>query len=344
MSLLERIEGPDDLKVPAPGPAARPRGGDPALPRRGGLAHRRPPRAQPRRRRAHHRDPPGVQLTATTPWSSTPVTSPTCTSCSPGGTTSPGCAPRAGCPATRAAPSPSTTSSRTRTRPTSLSWAHGIAAGRVVQRPARPAHRGGHRRRRPHRRDGLGGPEQHRRRARPAARHRRQRQRALLRPDPRWPGRPPRDAAHDARLRALPRLGQDHPRAHAGRRRGDVRDAARGEEGHQGHRRAAGPVRGPRPEVPRPGRRPRRAGHRGRPAQGAGVRRAGARARAHPEGPRLRPRRQRRGRPVPRRRRHQPRDRAAPRDRRAQLDRRVQRRDGRDRRGAAPTSSRSPPR
>ena len=93
----------------------------------------------------------------------------------------------------------------------------------------------------------------------PAARHRRQRQRALLRPDPRRPGRPPRDPAHDPRLRALPRLGQVHPGAHPGRRRGDVRDAARGQEGHQGHRRAAGPVRGPRPEVPRPGRRPRRA-------------------------------------------------------------------------------------
>ena len=71
----------------------------------------------------------------------------------------------------------------------SLSWAAGIATGRVV-RGERDRHtRGGHRRRRPHRRHGLGGPEQHRGRARPAARHRRQRQRALLRPDPSaaWP-------------------------------------------------------------------------------------------------------------------------------------------------------------
>ena len=213
---------------------------------------------------------------------------------------------------------------------------------RVVARRARPAHRRRHRRRRPHRRHGLGGAQQHRRRARPAARHRRQRQRALLRPDQRRAGRPPRDPAHDPRLRALPRLGQAHPGAHPGRRRRDVRDAARDEEGHQGHRRAAGAVRGPRPEVPRPGRRPRRAGRRGARCAGRGLRRPGARARAHPEGPRLRPGHQRRGRPVPRRRRHQPRDRAAARDRRPQLDRRVQRRDGAHRRASAPTSSRSP--
>ncbi len=71
-----------------------------------------------------------------------------------------------------------------------------------------------------------------------------------------------------------------------------------------------------------------------RAAQGPGLRWAGARARAHAEGPRLRPRDHRRGRPVPRRRRHQPRDRPAARDRRPQLDRRVQRRDGAPRRRA----------
>ena len=45
--------------------------------------------------------------------------------------------------------------------------------------------------------------------------------------------------------------------------------------------------------------------------QGAGVRRAGHRARADPQGPWLRPGRERRGRPVPRRRRDRPRDRPA---------------------------------
>ena len=51
-----------------------------------------------------------------------------------------------------------------------------------------------------------------------------------------------------------------------GRRRPMYEHAARGEEGPQGHRRPAGDVRGPRPEVPRPGRRPRRAGGRARAA------------------------------------------------------------------------------
>ena len=199
---------------------------------------------------------------------------------------------------------------------------------------AGPAHRGRHRRRRPHRRHGLGGDQQHRRRARPTARRRRQRQHPLLRPDPRRPRRPPRDAAHHPRLRTVPRLGQAQRLAHAGRGWRDVRDAARGQEGHQGHRRPAGHVRGPRPEVRRPDRRPRRAGGGGRAAQGPGLRRPGPRPRHHPEGPRVRPRRQPRGRPVPRRGCHQPRDRPAPGDRRPQLDRRVRRHDGAAGRGA----------
>ena len=48
-----------------------------------------------------------------------------------------------------------------------------------------------------------------------------------------------------------------------GRRRPAVRDPARDEEGPQGRAAAAGAVRGPGPEVPRPDRRPRRAGGRG---------------------------------------------------------------------------------
>ena len=118
--------------------------------------------------------------------------------------------------------------------------------GAPPARRARPAYGRGHRRRRPHRRHGLGGDQQHRRRQGPAARHRRQRQRALLRADHRRPRRPPGDAAHHPRVRALPRLGQAHAEPHARRRRRDVRDAARHEEGHQGHRRPAGDVRGPR--------------------------------------------------------------------------------------------------
>ena len=122
--------------------------------------------------------------------------------------------------------------------------------------------------------------------SRPPARHRGQRQRALLRADDRRPRPPPRDPAHDAGLRAVPRLGQAPAGSHAGRRRPDLRDAARHEEGPQGHRRAAGHVRGPRAEVHRADRRARRRGGRARPAPGPRVRRAGHRARDHAQGPR----------------------------------------------------------
>ena len=122
----------------------------------------------------------------------------------------------------------------------------------------------------------------------------------------------------------------------AGRRRCDVRDAPRRQEGDQGHRRAAGDVRGPRAEVPRARRRPRRAGGRAGAAQGQGLRWSGHRPRHHAEGPRLPAGHRRRGRPVPRRRQVQPRDRAAVRGRRPHLDRRVQRGDGGDRRATRP--------
>ena len=67
------------------------------------------------------------------------------------------------------------------------------------------------------------------------------------------------------------------------------------------------------------------------------------RPRPHAEGPRLRTGPQRRGRPVPRRRRVQPRDRAAVRGGRPHLDRRVQRRAAARSAPSAPTSSPSPP-
>ena len=62
--------------------------------------------------------------------------------------------------------------------------------------------------------------------------------------------------------------GKNTLQPHPGRRWRDVRDVARDEEGHQGHRRPAGDVRGPRAQVPRPRRRPRRAGRRVGAAQG----------------------------------------------------------------------------
>ena len=78
--------------------------------------------------------------------------------------------------------------------------------------------RRGHRRRRAHRRHGLGGAEQHRGRQGPAADHRRQRQRALLRAHHRRPRQPPGHPAHDRRLREGAGLGQGRTPAHPARR------------------------------------------------------------------------------------------------------------------------------
>ena len=78
--------------------------------------------------------------------------------------------------------------------------------------------------------------------------------------DDRRAGRPSRVGPGVPAVRAGARLHQDHALAHAAGRAAAVRDAARDQEGPQGRPAAAGAVRGPRPEVPRPGRRPRRAG------------------------------------------------------------------------------------
>ena len=96
--------------------------------------------------------------------------------------------------------------SRTATPPPSLSYADGLAKAFAVP-AATSARWSRHRRRRAHRRHGLGGAEQHRR-VRPPGRHRGQRQRPLVRADDRRARRPPRDAAHCARLRAGPGAGQ----------------------------------------------------------------------------------------------------------------------------------------
>ncbi len=140
---------------------------------------------------------------------------------------------------------------------TALSWADGIAKANVVRGSDRPARRRGDRRRRPHRRHGLGGAQQHRRGPRPPPRHRRQRQRALLRAHDGRARLPPRHPAHDARVRELPLLGQAGAAPHGDAGPGRVRRAARAEEGHQGRRRPAGHVRGPRHQVRRPHRRSR---------------------------------------------------------------------------------------
>ena len=90
--------------------------------------------------------------------------------------------------------------------------------------------------------------------------HRRQRQRPLLLADHR---RRRRRAGHPAPAPGLRGRAERRPPGaapRAGRRHGAVRRAARDQEGPQGRPVAAGHVRGPRPEVRRPGRRAR---HRG---------------------------------------------------------------------------------
>ena len=139
----------------------------------------------------------------------------------------------------------------------SLSYADGLAKAYAIRGEDRPRRRGD-RRRRAHRRHGLGGAEQHRRRQGPPAGHRRQRQRPLLhaRPSAASP-------TTSTTLRTNPRYEQvldlvkQRLNARPRRRPGRVRRAARDEEGPQGRPRPAGPLRGPRPEVRRPGRRPR---------------------------------------------------------------------------------------
>ena len=239
------------------GPSART--SCPPWPRRSGAssstrspADRRAPRTQPRRRRADHRHPPRVLLAQRhgrlrhRP----PVLRAQAAHRAPGLLRP--ARPRAACPGTRAAPSPSTTSSRTRTPRPRCRGPHGLAAGRVV-RGERDRHTvaviG----------DGAltGGM------AWEALNN------IAAEPDlplvivvndnersyapTRWrPRRPPRDAAHDPGLRALPRLGQ------ATLSRTPVVGGAMYETLH-GVKKGikdivapAGPVRGPRPEVRRP--------------------------------------------------------------------------------------------
>ncbi len=178
----------------------------------------------------------------------------------------------------------------------------------VVRRRARqglrdprrgPPRRRGHRRRRPDRRDGLGGAQQHRGLAAEQAGHRRQRQRPLLHPDDRRPDHRADPAAHQPAVRADARPGQEAPPGGPRRRPRGVRRPPRHEEGPQGRARAAGSLRGPRPQVRRPGRRPRPRGHGAGAGPGQGLQRAGDRARDHPQGLRVRRGRAARGRPVP---------------------------------------------
>ena len=307
-------EQPPDPAGDRPGPgrpqaaarcaAARARRRDARLHDRRGLAHRRSPRPQPRRRRDHPRAAPRLRLAARQDRL---------------GHRAPGVRPqdphrpagrvRDAAPAGRAVGLPEPRRVRARRHREQPRLHRAVLrrrAGQGLPHPRRgPGRRGGRRRRRAHRRDVLGGAQQHRRR-RPADRHRRQRQRPLLRPHRRRARRPPRHAAHDAGLRAGPRDGAHHAGAHAGRRGAALHRAARRQARGQGLPAAAGAVRGPRPEVRRADRRPRHSRARGGAAAGQGVRRAGHRARDHGQGLRLPAGRRRRGRLPAQRRHHRP--------------------------------------
>ena len=255
---------------------------DPHLPRRGGLQDRRPPRPQPRRGRADHRAAPGLRLARRTGSSSTPATRATCTSCSPAARTSPGCKSKGGL---SGYPSRAESEHDVIENSPRLHRARLGRRPRQGQRAARPRRPRGRRdrRRRADRRHGLGGAEQHRRRQGPPAGHRRQRQRALVRARPSaaspttWPPCAPPTATSaswpGARtlLERTPVVGQPA-----------LRDAARREEGPQGLHRPAGHVRGPRPEVRRPDRRPRHRGRGVRAAARQALRRPGASCTASP--------------------------------------------------------------
>ena len=179
----------------------------------------------------------------------------------------------------------------------------------------------------------LGGAEQHRRGQGPAAGHRGQRQRrgrtrrrSAASPTT-WPRCGPARATSASwsgasrPLRSAPVVGDTV-----------LRRAARGQEGPQGHDRAAGPLRGPRPEVRRPGGRARRGGGGDRAGRRPQLRRPGDRALHHREGPRLRAGGAARAGPVPPDRRR-PVDRAKPAAGRSWTSR-LRRGAGRGRRGA----------
>ena len=166
------------------------------------------------------------------------------------------CARRAACPATRARPSPSTTSSRTPTPRPSLSYADGLAKAYAIRGEDRHvvAVIG----------DGAltGGMAWE---ALNNIAVGKDRKLVIVVNDngrsytPTVGGLATHldHAAHQPALRADPRPGQEAPQRGPGRRPGRVRRAARDEEGPEGRARPAGHVRGPRPEVRRPGRRPR---------------------------------------------------------------------------------------
>ena len=203
------IIGPRDLDALTPEQLEQLAAGDPRLPHRERVAHRRSPRPEPRRRRADDRDAPRLRLAERPDRLRHRAPVATCTSCSPAGRTSAACARAAASPATRSAPRAAHDVVESSHASSSLSWADGISRALTRTGRKRPARRRGRRRRRAHRRHDVGGAQQHLRRQRPQPRHRRQRQRPLVRADDRRHGALPQPRAHRRRATANLRRGSD---------------------------------------------------------------------------------------------------------------------------------------
>ena len=300
MTLLESVSCPRDLKALSPDGAARFGGEIRDFLDRGGVPHRRPPRPQPRRGRADHRAAPGVRL-ADGPHRlrHRPPGLRAQDAHRPAGRLRPAAPARRRCPATRAGPSPSTTSSRTRTPPprcpTPTAWPRPTrCAARTGTSVRRGRRRRAHRRHVPGRRSTTSPPR------RTAAGHRRQRQRPLLHAD-RSAGSPttcPR-CGSQPELRAGARPGQGRARPHARwSARRCTRRCTRSKKGIKDALAPQGAVRGPRHQVRRArstattARRSSR-----RCAEAERLRRPGDRARGDPQGLRL-PHRPRTTRPT----------------------------------------------
>ena len=257
MSLLESIAGPRDLRGLTEDQLAQLASEIRDLLVDVVLTGRRPPRPQPRRGRADPRHPPGLRLPARPgrlrhrpPGLRAQDADRT------GRRSSTACARRAASAATRARPSPTTTSSRTPTPRPSLSYADGLAKAYAIRGEDR------------HIVAVIGD--------------------GALTGGMAWEALNNIAIAQDSRLVIVvndngrsytPTVGglatalttlRTNPRyehvldlvkkrlnAVPGVGPAVVRRPARDEEGPQGRARAAGPLRGPRPEVRRPGRRPR---------------------------------------------------------------------------------------
>ena len=195
MSLLSSISGPRDLDALSLEQLEELAARDPRIPDRERVAHGRSPRSEPRRRRAHDRDAPRVRLAQRPDHlrHRAPVVRPQAPHRASGlHRTALARRPRRlsaalGEPARRRGVLACVQLAQLGRRHLARSHPHG---------PQGPARRRRRRRRRADRRHDVGGAQQHLRRQQPQPRHRRQRQRPLVRPDDRRHGALPEPGAH----------------------------------------------------------------------------------------------------------------------------------------------------